>query len=128
MDNTKDYPEWKQLELLIAEIQKDLAPNANVIHNAKVDGVDSEVLRQIDVLVEQQVGQYPMRIVIDCKDYATPVDVKGVEEFIGLVRDVRAHLGAMVYPAGFTSTAKKLAKKIRLIFTDQSTPIRISGK
>lgn len=104
-------PDWKRLELLVAAIQRDLAPEAKVTHNAKVQGVDSEVMRQIDVLVEQHVGQYPMRVVIDCKDYASPVDAKGVEEFIGLVRDVRAHRGAMVCPSGFTSTAKKLAKK-----------------
>lgn len=110
MDNC-DAPDWKKLELLIAAIQKDLAPDAKVWHNAKIVGIDTETERQIDVLVEQQVGQYPIRIIIDCKDYASPVDVRGVEEFHGMVTDVRAHRGAMVCPAGFTSTAKKLAKK-----------------
>ncbi len=34
--------------------------------------------RQIDVLVQEQVGQYNIQIIIDCKDYNKPVDVKGV--------------------------------------------------
>lgn len=104
-------PQWKQLEILIAKIQKELAPDAHVQHNVKLPGALSETNRQIDVLVTQQIGQYEMKIVIDCKDYASPIDVKGIEEFAGLVEDVRAHKSAMVCPRGFTEAAKKLAAK-----------------
>lgn len=107
-------PEWEQLELLVAAIQRELAPGATVTHNAKLPGIQSETDRQIDVLVEQNIGQYVLRIVIDCKDYTTPVDVKGVEEFFGLVQDVGAHKGALVCPAGFTKSAKKRAKKLQI--------------
>lgn len=107
-------PDWKELEYLVAMIQKQLSPNASVQHNVMVDGLESETKRQIDVLVEQNIGQYTMRIVIDCKDYSTPVDVKGVEEFHGLVKDVRAHKGALVCPAGFSKSALKRAKKLQI--------------
>jgi hypothetical protein len=63
------------------------------------------------VLVEQTIGQYEMRIIIDCKDYGRPVDVKGIESFIGMVRDVRAQQGAMVSAKGFSASAKKLARR-----------------
>lgn len=106
-----ERPEWQQLELLIAEIQKDLAPGAKVTHNATLPGYDSETDRQIDVLVEQQIGQFPMRIIFDCKDYARPVDVKGVESFAGMIKDVRAHQGCLVSAKGFTPSGKKAAKK-----------------
>ena len=102
-----ERPEWQQLELLIAEIQKDLAPGATITHNATLWGHDSETNRQIDVLVEQQIGQFPMRIIFDCKDYKVPVDVKGVDGFISMVRDVRAHQGCLVSAKGFTASAKK---------------------
>jgi len=36
------------------------------------------VAARFDVLVRQKIGQYEMLIVLDCKDYAKPVDVKGV--------------------------------------------------
>ena len=75
----------EDLEILVAKIQKQLAPDAEVIHNAKLDGRNSKQKRQIDVLVRQKIGQYEMMIVLDCKDYARPVDVKGVEEFHGLI-------------------------------------------
>jgi restriction endonuclease len=110
----KEKPEWEQLEHLVASIQKQLSPDAIVQHNVKLDGVDSETKRQIDVLVEQNVGQYKIRIVIDCKDYSRPVDVKGVEEFQGLIQDVRAHKGALVCPVGFTKSALKRAKKLQI--------------
>ncbi|WP_394229418.1 restriction endonuclease [Shewanella colwelliana] len=114
-DMTSDQtPEWKKLEYLVVSIQKQLSPDASVQHNVMLDGIDSETKRQIDVLVEQNVGQYTIRIVIDCKDYSKPVDVKGIEEFQGLVQDVRAHKGALVCPSGFTKAALKRAKKLQI--------------
>lgn len=110
IDQTR--PEWQQLELLVASIQRQLAPGAKVTHNAKLLGKQSETHRQVDVLVEQAIGPCSIRIVIDCKDYALPVDVKGVEEFHGLMVDVGANKGALVCPAGFTKASKKRAKKL----------------
>lgn len=111
---TEDRPDWQKLELLVASIQRQLAPGAKVTHNARVEGRLSETSRQIDVLVEQFVGQYQIRIALDCKDYKTPVDVKAVEEFHGLMLDIGAHKGALVCPAGFTKSAKKRAKKLEV--------------
>lgn len=113
-DSDKEEPVWRELEYLVVMIQKQLSPNASVQHNVMLDGIDSETKRQIDVLVEQNIGQYTMRIVIDCKDYSKPVDVKGIEEFHGLVQDVRAHKGALVCPSGFTKAALKRAKKLQI--------------
>ena len=110
----EDRPDWQKLELLVASIQRQLAPGAKVTHNAKVEGRLSETSRQIDVLVEQLVGQYQIRIALDCKDYKTPVDVKAVEEFHGLMVDIGAHRGALMCPAGFTKSAKKRAKKLEV--------------
>ena len=107
-------PHWRQLEMLVADIQKQLAPDAEVTHNARLSGMDSGATRQIDVLLRHRVGQYTIVIVVDCKDYSEPVDVKGIEEFAGLVKDVRAHQGSMVCPKGFTRSARKLAKHLNI--------------
>lgn len=74
----------------------------------------SNRLRQIDVLVEDKIGQYEISIVIDCKDYNRPVDVKGVEEFWGLVDDVGAHKAALVCPKGFSGAAKDRAAGLQI--------------
>jgi hypothetical protein len=110
----KSRPIWEQLEILVAQIQRELAPDAAVTHNVKVRGRDSQQMRQVDVLVQQPIGQYQITIAIDCKDYAEPVDVKSVEEFEGLLRDIAADKGAMVAPRGFTPAAKKVAARNKI--------------
>lgn len=104
----------EELEKLVQRIQQELAPNARVIHNVKIMGRRSRVHRQIDVLVTQQVGQYEIRIVIDCKDYKHPVDIKGVEEFYGLLEDVGGQKGVLVCPSGFSEAAKIRARDLQI--------------
>lgn len=102
--------DFRDLELLVASIQRQLAPRATVLHNQYLPGRKSGRRRQIDVLVHDRIGQYEIRIVIDCKDYRNPADVKAVEEFYGLLDDVGAQKGVLVCPAGFTATAKQRAE------------------
>lgn len=104
----------RELELLVAKIQKQLAPKAEVLHDVKLEGRQTGVKRQIDVLVREKIGQYEIQIIIDCKDHKTPVDVKGVEEFDGLLRDVGAQKEVLVCPTGFTETAKRRAEGLQI--------------
>ena len=102
---------WKRFEKLVYEIQKSFSgTTASVIHKDYILGVDSKVEREIDISIKQQVAQFPILVVIDCKDYAAPVDVKSVEEFAGLADDVRANKGVMVSSNGFTPAAISVAK------------------
>jgi hypothetical protein len=105
---------FQELEQLVATIQKQLAPQADVLHNVYMDGRQSKRKRQIDVLVRERIGQYEISIIIDCKDYKKPVDVKGVEEFDGLLADVGAQKGVLVCPAGFTASAKIRADGLQI--------------
>jgi hypothetical protein len=107
-------PDYRNLEILVTKIQKQLAPKAEVLHNVRLDGRSSGTKRQIDVLVKENIGQYEIKIIIDCKDYKVPVDVKGVEEFDGLLRDVGAQKGVLVCPRGFTGAAKKRAEGLQI--------------
>lgn len=102
-------PQWKEFEILVAKIQKGLAANSVVTHNDRIMGRKSRQMRQIDVSIRGKVGQFDILIIIDCKDYAEPVDVKAVEEFMGLVEDVGAHQAAIVAAKGFTEAAKTRA-------------------
>ncbi|MGT2440881.1 restriction endonuclease [Bradyrhizobium betae] len=109
----KDDADYKKLEKLVAKIQQDLAPQSKVSHNVRLKG-KSGAQRQIDVLVEDRIGQYDIRIVLDCKDYKTPVDIKDVEECAGLFEDVSAQRGVIVCPAGFTKNAKARAQQLQI--------------
>lgn len=106
--------DFRELEKLVANIQKQLAPNATVLHNQYLPGRKSKRSRQIDVLVRDKVGQYDIQIIIDCKDHKSPADVKSVEEFYGLLDDVGAQKGVLVCPAGFTGTAKTRAESFQI--------------
>jgi hypothetical protein len=106
-----DAKKWERFESLVYEIQKDFAgTDAAVTHKDRIIGADSQVEREIDISIRQQIAQFPILVVIDCKDYAGPVDVKGVEEFAGLHKDVRANKGVMVSSNGFTPAAINVAK------------------
>src|SRR5438552_11932971 len=72
----KEQPKWKRFEKLAYEIQKELAGNSLVTLNDSVLGVDSKTSRQIDISIRENIGQYPILVVIDCKDYREPIDVK----------------------------------------------------
>lgn len=107
---------WRKLEQLVARIQQQLTPDADVIHDAKIMGRNSGRRRQIDVLVRQQVGQYEIQIAIECKDTKSKVGAPDVEAFVGKLDDVGVQKGVMVCPHGFSAPAKKtaLAKRIDL--------------
>ena len=116
-------PKWKRFEKLAYEIQKSLAQDAEVTYDDSIIGADSQVARQIDISIRRRVGQYSMLIVIDCKDYKEPVDIKDMEMWAGMVKDVRANKGAMIAASGFTPAALQIAKHhgidtYRLIDTD----------
>jgi len=116
-------PKWKRFEDIAAQIQHGLSPSASVIKNDRIMGRNSGVAREIDIAIRKTVGQYKLLIVIDCKDYKRPVDVKDVEEFMGLAEDVAANKAAMIGAMGFTGAAKTRAKKAgidlhRIVDTD----------
>jgi hypothetical protein len=104
----------RDLEILAAEIQKQLAPGAEVLHDLQLDGRQSKRKRQIDVLVRDKIGQYEIQIIIECKDYAKPIDIKSVEEFYGLLCDVGAQKGVLICPKGFSHAAKTRAEGLQI--------------
>ena len=76
----------------------------------KLTGHDSKTLRQIDVVIRGRVHQYPILIVVECKDVARPVDVSTIDAFVSVIRDVRANKGVLISTSGFTPAAIELAR------------------
>lgn len=100
---------WRLFEEMVHKIQTSLSPDAQVKLDDRIEGKISGVTRQVDVTVRQKVGQYEILITIECKDLSAPVDVKDVEEVVGLFRDVGSNKGAIVSANGFTEAAKSVA-------------------
>jgi hypothetical protein len=103
-------PAWREFEKLAYDIQKEFARDAVVTLHDSIRGVDSGVHRQIDISIRQQVGQYSILVVADCKAHHTPLDINTVEQFATTVRDVRANKGALIASRGFTQAALDMAR------------------
>ncbi len=105
-----EEPKWKRFERAVYEIQRQLAADSTVTLDDSIMGADSKTLRQVDISIRRQVAQYSLLIAVECKDHKAPLDVKAVEEFMGLVKDVRANKGALIAAGGFTKAALTLAQ------------------
>jgi hypothetical protein len=123
--SAKPEPKWKRFEKLAYSIQQGLTPNGAITLNDSIAGVDSGTARQIDISIREQIGPYGILVVIDCKDHKEPVDVKEIEAFALMVRDVRANKGAMISSNGFTKAALNVARNhgidaLRLVDTESA--------
>jgi len=101
--------DWKQYEREIESHFRSEYPSARITADAKRVGKFSDIERQIDLLIEQQVCDFSFRIVVDAKFRGRRIDVKEVEEFLGLARDVCAHKAIIISPQGYTDAAIRRA-------------------
>jgi Restriction endonuclease len=110
----EEKPAWEQFELIVADIQRQLAPDAEVRHNHWVKGKSGR-RRKLDISISQKVSAYPIFIVFDCKRHKKAVKMKDVEAFAGQLEDVRASLGVMISNSGFDAGAKAIATQKNII-------------
>jgi len=89
-------PRWKRFEKLVARIVATLSSDAVVTYDDKIPGRLSGVLRQIDVSIRAAKAEQPQLIIVQCRDYAKPLDVNDVREFSSVIQDVGASKGMMV--------------------------------
>lgn len=94
--------EWKEYENEVFTECSRVFRNSNIQHDAHVKGLYSKRIRQIDVLVEDEKG---VIYIFDAKKYNTKIDVKDVESFIGMIKDVGADYGVIVSEKGFSKAA-----------------------
>lgn len=104
-------PKSRVYELVVKKVVERLEPGATVRHDAKVRVVGDDRVRQVDVYVEGRISGFPFTIVIDSKYYGKPLDVKDVDEFLGMLDDIKPNMGVLVSLKGFGSGAKKRAAK-----------------
>jgi hypothetical protein len=112
--------DWRIYERFVASLMSDEAEHdATVIPNASLLGRFSGVQRQIDVLIDCRYGHNAnRRTIVDAKHHKRPIDVKQVEEFEGMMRDVQASHGILVCANGYTAGALRRAQDsitIRLV-------------
>lgn len=119
------------LERIVTRLYED--PDVTVQRDVKLPakGSDRNRERQIDVLISRTVAGFPVRIAIECKNYAKLVDVKAVDAFLSALQDVGIppQYGIMVSASGFTDGALERAQKeeLQLQVLDGLTPDRVAS-
>ena len=117
--------EWRQYERLVALLTADEYDESQltVIPNAKIKGFISQRKRQIDVLVDYRFDtDLNRRIIFDAKYKKRPIDIKEVESFEGMMKDVGAQRGFIICSNGHTKSALRRAQQhigIRLLTSDE---------
>jgi hypothetical protein len=103
--------EYRDYENGVADVLAFLAGEAATVErDIRLPGRRSGRPRQIDVLVRGRVfGMADATVVVDCKRWRIPVDVKAVESFIGLIEDVGSDVGILMATSGSTGTARERA-------------------
>lgn len=102
-------PDWLKYEKTVFEYLRLDHPEAKVVHNVSLPGRLSGIPRQIDVLVAERFGVKTYVTAFEAKHYTRKIDVKGVEEAIGLFRDVGVDRGVMITTVGYSDAALRRA-------------------
>jgi restriction endonuclease len=107
-------PAWQAYEQQIVDLVRSRAiPGTQIATNVHVPGLISGVKREVDVLVKGSfAGVADALMVLDCKCYATKVDVKDVEAFLGMLEDIGANMGMLVTTKGFSNGAERRATSV----------------
>lgn len=101
--------DWRQYETEVFEEIVSLYPEAEISFDLKLLGQFSQTKRQCDVVIDERSSGKLVRTLVDAKYRKRKINVKEVEEFVGLLRDVNCDRGIIVAANGFTPAAEKLA-------------------
>jgi len=96
---------WQDYEKEIYDYFRQEYPNSQITCNAKIEGIFSKIDRQIDILIEDYVCGNKFRIIIDGKYFNNNIDVKDVESFLGMLKDINAHKGLLITHEGYSQAA-----------------------
>src|SRR5215469_1369836 len=105
----KPTPRWREFEVLAETILAELQPHAEVKRNDFIEGRLTETKRQIDVPIRWSDGVNSYLTIVQAKDHGRRADIKVVDEFLSVIRDVKATGGILICRSGFTRTAHTYA-------------------
>lgn len=102
----------KRLEELIHLIQKTLIGNdkTQIYKNKRIKNTSGNS-REFDVVIDSKINDISIRIVIECKDYKTPVSVEKIEAFHSkCLRIPEINKKIIISPSGFQKDAISAAR------------------
>lgn len=97
--------DWKEYEEEIHNWLSENYPKFLIKQNIHIIGKKTGIPRKIDIYVKGRIAGFELEIIIDAKKKNRKIDVKEVEEFIGMLDDVGANKGVTISSCGYTSIA-----------------------
>ncbi len=97
---------------LIYLIHHQLAKDAVVTESKLLLDRAANVNREVDIVIEKQVGEYKITISIECQGRGRVANVEWVEQMITKHQTLPTDKLILVSQSGFTETAKKKAKAL----------------
>ncbi|WP_324019834.1 hypothetical protein [Aeromonas hydrophila] len=97
---------------LVKIINMHLSPSgAKITESAMLYDLEAETNREVDILVEVEYLNCPIKIGIECTEIVRPADIKIIEGLKEKHRKIGIQQTIVVSKNGFTGTAKKYAAK-----------------
>ena len=103
---------WQEYQEAVAELYEQTDGFGNVSRNVMVPDRITGQPRQIDVLIEINAKGHSLRMIVDAKFHAIPIDVREVESVLALAEAVGANKAIVVAANGWTEPAKKKADHV----------------
>lgn len=106
----------KYERFVYAKLQR-LFPDAVVNLNDKIPGRISQLIREIDVSIRMSVSDTELLYIVQCKDWANPVDINTLGAFSAVMQDVGAAKGFLLCTSGFYQSNHQyaMARGIELV-------------
>lgn len=96
---------WKDYEKEVHKYFSQMYPQSTITYDARIVGRYSKHERQVDVLIEDDVAGFLIRIVVDAKYFSKKIDVKCVESFISMLEDMNVSQGLLITQKGYSQAA-----------------------
>lgn len=103
---------WQEYQDAVAEFYEQVDGFGNVSRNVMVPDKITGQLRQIDVLIEINAKGHSIKLIVDAKFHAVPLDVRDVESVLALADAIGANKAIIVAANGWTAPAKKKADHV----------------
>ena len=101
---------WQEYEKEVFENLSLIYSDAKLEFNCQLLGKYSKGHRQCDTIVRKVINDVEYVTLVDAKYYSKKIDVKDVETFISMVKDIDADYGILVSPKGYTELAYQRAE------------------
>lgn len=123
---------WQEYQEAVAVLYEQAEGIGKINRDAHMADIDTGGSRQVDLLIELTERGHFIRILVDAKYHATPLDVRDIEGVVSLARAVGAQKAVVVAANGYTEQAAAKANcvncDVRTLTTEEALELIVPDK